>query len=154
MDRDRCCFMCQFCHRNTGLILKCCDAAKNRLRLARTKAILCLADGLRPTAFLDVSSLNFGGATSTAVFFAAAGCASRSSPVCDIAPLRYVHTRASIPASRRRKERRHAIASDVRLKWIVGIFYRHERASPWKGCCEETDALPHGANPWRAKCAA
>jgi hypothetical protein len=45
--------------------------SKYRLHAAPAKAILLLADALRRTAFLDVSSLNFGGATSTAVFFAA-----------------------------------------------------------------------------------
>jgi hypothetical protein len=42
------------------------------LHAAVAKAILRLADALRRTAFLDVSSLNFGGATSTAVFLCAA----------------------------------------------------------------------------------
>ena len=36
--------------------------------LLSAKAILQPADALRRTAFLDVSSLNFGGAKSTAVF--------------------------------------------------------------------------------------
>ena len=42
--------------------------SKNHLHAATAKAILQIADALRRTAFLDVSSLNFGGATSTAVF--------------------------------------------------------------------------------------
>src|ERR1700722_16876589 len=49
---------------------ECCVAAKKRLHTGAAEAILTLADALRRTAFLDVSSLNFGGAKSTAVFFA------------------------------------------------------------------------------------
>ena len=44
---------------------------KTLLHAAIAKAILQLADALRRTAFLDVSSLNFGGAKSTAVFLCA-----------------------------------------------------------------------------------
>jgi hypothetical protein len=41
------------------------------LHAATANAILRPADALRRTAFLDVSSLNFGGAKSTAVFLSA-----------------------------------------------------------------------------------
>ena len=43
--------------------------SKKLLHAAAAKTILGPADALRRTAFLDVSSLNFGGAKSTAVFF-------------------------------------------------------------------------------------
>jgi hypothetical protein len=43
--------------------------SKYPLHAAAAKPNLMPADALRRTAFLDVSSLNFGGATSTAVFF-------------------------------------------------------------------------------------
>jgi hypothetical protein len=42
--------------------------SKYFLHAAAANTILRLADALRRTAFLDVSSLNFGGAKSTAVF--------------------------------------------------------------------------------------
>jgi hypothetical protein len=43
--------------------------SKNHLHAPAANTILRPADALRRTAFLDVSSLNFGGAKSTAVFF-------------------------------------------------------------------------------------
>jgi hypothetical protein len=43
--------------------------SKKCLHAASAKANMCSAGALRRPAFLDVSSLNFGGATSTAVFF-------------------------------------------------------------------------------------
>src|SRR5664279_4491612 len=42
---------------------------QNRLQAASAKHTVAPADALRRPAFLDVSSLNFGGAKSTAVFF-------------------------------------------------------------------------------------
>jgi hypothetical protein len=42
--------------------------SKNHLHAPAANTILRPADALRRTAFLDVSSLNFGGAKSTAVF--------------------------------------------------------------------------------------
>ncbi len=66
--------MWHFCHGRDAGGKICCDAARKHLHAAAAKAILRLADALRRTAFLDVSSLNFGGAKSTAVFlFAAVG---------------------------------------------------------------------------------
>jgi hypothetical protein len=58
-----------FLQRMTPSVNKMVRRSKNRLHAATAKAILQLADALRRTAFLDVSSLNFGGAKSTAVFF-------------------------------------------------------------------------------------
>src|ERR1700760_303468 len=50
-----------------GSDTKCCSAA-TLLYAAPAKHTVKAADALRCSAFLDVSSLNFGGATSTAVF--------------------------------------------------------------------------------------
>ncbi len=44
--------------------------SRNRLHAASAKHTIHLADALLRTAFLDVSSLNFGGAKSSAVFSA------------------------------------------------------------------------------------
>ena len=62
-----------------GLLLEChifsvgtdflCAATKNHLHAATAKAILRPADALRCTAFLDVSSLNFGSAHKALPFF-------------------------------------------------------------------------------------
>src|ERR1700712_5063580 len=54
---------------NGRRIHKMLRRSKKLLHQAVATAILQLADALRRTAFLDVSSLNFGGAKSTAVFF-------------------------------------------------------------------------------------
>jgi hypothetical protein len=51
------------------IIHKLLRRSTNLLHAACAKPIIKLADALRRTAFLDVSSLNFGGATSTADFF-------------------------------------------------------------------------------------
>ena len=53
---------------NSRRIHKMLRRSKKLLHQAVATAILQLADALRRTAFLDVSSLNFGGAKSTAVF--------------------------------------------------------------------------------------
>ena len=50
---------------------------KNPLHMEHAVAILRLADALRRTAFLDVSSLNFGDATSIAVFLWRLGATTR-----------------------------------------------------------------------------
>ncbi len=72
--------MWQFCHVERVLEGKCCDAANKRLHPASTETNLGPADALRRTAFLDVSSLNFGGATSTAVFLCEAFVIIKSRP--------------------------------------------------------------------------
>src|ERR1700712_1759053 len=58
-----------FFPQNSRRIHKMLRRSKKLLHQAVATAILQLADALRRTAFLDVSSLNFGGAKSTAVFF-------------------------------------------------------------------------------------
>src|SRR5580692_11709627 len=52
-----------------GAITQCCIAAKTACMLHLRSTHCGPADALRRTAFLDVSSLNFGGAKSAAVFF-------------------------------------------------------------------------------------
>jgi hypothetical protein len=65
---------------------KMLQRSKYRLHAAPAKAILLLADALRRTAFLDVSSLNFGGATSTAVFLQQASFCQLVAPSSESAP--------------------------------------------------------------------
>ena len=88
-----------------------CHRAAHRTMLHRGKIRSCmlhlrrpllgLADALRRTAFLDVSSLNFGGATSTAVFLVTAPVRIVANPSGCAPPALPTAVRASAPDSRR-----------------------------------------------------